>query len=172
MPPKSRRRPVSTDRRFRKQSQNADHGPPERWQHSGRLLQVTEKNGVLAARTMEEHIIDMLVLRGTLNENQSVAAFKFKLDYQRAGLAAHTTGGYNPIRVDVDSFHGRRERNNFEEAAYQRWRNAVRELGCRHSAVVITVACHDLLPTPREILLLQEGLEKLLDWYKLPKERR
>ncbi len=49
----------------------------------------------------------------------------------------------------------RRERNDFEEAAYQRWRNAVRELGFQFSAVVITVACHDLLPTPREIALLQ-----------------
>ena len=172
MPSKPRRRPVATDRRFRKPPQNADYGPPERWQHSGRLLEATEKNGVLAARATEEHILDILVLRGALSKNQSAAAFKLKLDYHRAGLAAHTTGGYNPTRVDVDSFHSRRERNDYEEAAYQRWRNAVRELGLRHSPVVITVACHDLLPTPREIALLQEGLEKLLDWYRLPKEAR
>jgi len=170
MPSKSRRRPVATDRRFRKQAKLADHGPPERWQHSGRLLHATEKYGVLAARATEEHVIDILVLRGVLDSGQSAAAFKFKLDYQRAALAEHTTGGYNPVRVDVDRFFGRRDRNDFEEAAYQRWRNAVRQLGARLSPSVITVACYDMLPLPREIALLQQGLEKLVSWYRLPKK--
>ncbi len=75
------------------------------------------------------------------------------------------------MRVDIDHFHGCRDRNDFEEAAYQRWRNAVRGLGLRMSTAVITVACHDLLPMPRDIALLQEGLEKLVKWYRLPEER-
>ncbi|MDX2027684.1 MAG: hypothetical protein SFW62_03510 [Alphaproteobacteria bacterium] len=170
MPSRPRRPPVSSDRRFRKRSTAPDYGPKERWQHSGRVLELTERAGVLAARATEEHIVDLLVLRGTLSAPQREAAMKFKLDYQRAGLAAHVTGSYSLTRHGRDFFRYERERSDFEEAAYQRWRNAVRELGLVLSGAVIATVCHDLLPTPRNALALQKGLDLLIDWYGLPKQ--
>lgn len=171
MPARTRRRPVSTDKRFKKKN-SADYGPPERWQHSGRVLEMTERAGILAARVTEEHVIDVLVMRGILDATQSDAAFRLKQDFQRAGLAANTISRYNPERSKVDYFRGGRERNDAEEAAYQRWRNAVRELGLQFSCAVIATVCHDETPKTDELPLLQKGLEQLADWYKHPKSAR
>lgn len=171
MPAKARRRPVSTDKRFKKKN-TADYGTPERWQHSGRVLEMTEKAGILAARVTEEHIVDVLVLRGLLNKEQSDAAFRLKLDFQRAGLAANTTSRYNPERSKSDHFRGERERSDAEEAAYQRWRNAVRELGLHLSCAVIATVCHDETPRSGDLPFLQMGLDQLASWYKDPKPTR
>ena len=95
--PKSRRRPVSNDRRFRRNNATqADYGTPERWQLSGRAYAPTARAGQLAGRATEEHLIDILVLRGLITPSEREAAFKFKLDYQRAGLAARLSGRYSP----------------------------------------------------------------------------
>jgi len=169
MPAKSRRRPVATDKRFRKQNRDCDYGTPERWQHSGRVLQITERAGILAARATEEHVIDVMVLKGLLDKNQSDAAFRLKLDFQRAGLAANTISRYSPQGSKSDFFRGIRERSDAEEAAYQRWRNAVRELGLGLSCAVIATVCHDETPVLADLPLLQKGLDQLCDWYRLPK---
>jgi len=169
MPTKSRRRPVATDKRFRKKSDHSDYGPPERWQHSGRTLEITERRGILAARALEEHVIDSLVLRGILDQSQSDAAFRLKLDFQRAGLAANTTARYNPERNQTNYFRGERDRSDAEEAAYRRWRHAVRELGLDLSCAVIATVCHDEAPTEHDVPLLQKGLDQLIDWYRLVK---
>jgi hypothetical protein len=100
------------------------------------------------------------------------AAFRFKLDYQRAALEARLTGRYNPASGARDFFANIHERSDGEEAAYQRWRNAVRELGIVLSGIVISVVCHDLMPAPRDIPRLQKGLDKLADWYGLPDDPR
>ncbi len=75
------------------------------------------------------------------------------------------------LRAHKDYCYGTHDRNDFEEAAYQRWRNAVRELGLGLSGLVISTVCHDLLPLPRDIDTLRLGLEKLIDWYGLPYDR-
>ena len=170
MPPKSRRRPVSTDKRFRKKSAS-DYGTAERWQHSGRVLEVTERAGILAARATEEHVIDALVLRGLLTRTQSEAAFRLKLDFQRAGLAASVTSRYSPERNSQPAKR-ERERSDGEEAAYQRWRNAVRELGLGFSCAVIATVCHDETPRGGDMPLLQKGLDQLIDWYKIPADEK
>ena len=72
----TRRFPVSSDKRFRKLPGGGDHGTPERWQHSGRALELTERAGVLAVRVTEEHIIDVLAMRRLLDEVQVQAGFK------------------------------------------------------------------------------------------------
>jgi hypothetical protein len=172
MSAKSRRRPVSTDKRFKKKNNGSDYGPPERWQHSGRVLELTERAGILAARAIEEHLIDTMVLRGVLDQTQSDAAFRLKLDFQRAGLAANTTARYSPERSKTDFYRGVRERSDAEEAAYQRWRNAVRELGLGLSCAVIATVCHDEPPAPADVPLLQKGLDQLVDWYGLATKRR
>lgn len=169
MAPRFRRRPVATDRRFRKNRDISDYGPAERWQHSGRVLEPTERPGAFAARATEEHVVDILVMRGVLDGVQRAAALKFKLDYQRAGLAAHVTGSYSPIRAAPDNFRVERERSDFEEAAYRRWRNAVRELGLERSDLVISIICHDIFPAVQDLPPLQRGLDKLAVWYGLKK---
>lgn len=172
---KSRRRPVSTDKRFKKAAHknksDSDFGPPERWQHSGRTMELTERAGILAARATEEHVVDVLKLKGLLDQSQSEAAFKLKLDFQRAGLAVNTTSRYNPERGNGDVFRGSRDRSDAEEAAYQRWRNAVRELGLSFSCAVIATVCHDETPSHADIPLLQKGLDQLVSWYRLPKPK-
>jgi hypothetical protein len=162
---KSRRRPVSTDKRFRRNLNLSDTGPKERWQHSGRTLELTEVAGILAARATEEHIVDGLMMRGVLTETQRAAALRFKQDYQYAGLAAHVTGSYSVMPRSDDFFRGGRDRTDAEERAYRRWRNAVKELGLSFSGAVISVTCQDMQPAINEITRLQKGLEILADWY-------
>ena len=170
MPAKTRRRPVSTDKRFKKPTA-ADHGTPERWRHSGRTLEITERAGILAARAIEEHVIDTLVLRGLLDRTQSDAAFRLKMDFQRAGLAANTTSRYTADRSS-DNVRKERERSDGEEAAYRRWRGAVREMGLQFSCAVIATVCHDETPKSADVALLQKGLDQLATWYQLPKTEK
>jgi hypothetical protein len=90
---------VVADRRFRLPKLSpADFGLAERWQHSGHTLEPTEEAGIVAARATEEHIVDQLLLRRLIGKNESEAAFKFKLDYHRAGIEARA---HQPLQSDV-----------------------------------------------------------------------
>ncbi len=164
---RTRRAPVSTDKRLRKIARGGDHGTPERWQHSGRALELTDRAGVLAARATEEHILDVLGIKRFLNEVQIAAGLKFKADYHAAAIAAHVSGSYTGMSNARDFSRAEHERSDAEEAAYRRWRDAVRELGLRYSPTVIATVCHDALPLPRDLPTLQDGLEKLVVWYKM-----
>jgi hypothetical protein len=167
MTSRTRRAPVSRDKRFRKTAAGGDHGTPERWQHSGRVLELTDRAGILAARATEEHILDVLAMRRLLNEIQVEAGLRFKADYHAAAIAAHVTGSYSGMSNARDFFRGEYERSDTQEAAYKRWKNAVRELGQRHGAAVIATVCHDAPPLPRDLLVLQERLEKLIVLYRM-----
>jgi hypothetical protein len=166
-PKKSKRAPASTDKRFRKISIGGDHGTPERWQHSGRTLELTDRAGILACRATEEHILDVLALRRLLDSLQVQAALRFKADYHAASLSAHVTGSYSGASNARDFFHGEYERSDAQEAAYKRWRNAVRELGMHTSTAVIATVCHDAPPAPRDLPALQDGLHKLAAIYRM-----
>ncbi len=161
------RRMVSTDKRLKKPCSGSDYGPLERWQHSGRCFEKTDRPGVLAAKATEEHILDVLGLQRVLSATQIEAGLKFKADYHAAAIAAHVTGSYSGMRNARDFFRMEHERSESEEAAYARWKKAVSALGLAYSATVIEVVCHDGAPLLREVSLLQEGLEKLVGWYKL-----
>ena len=167
-----RRAPVASDRRFRLSRNSADHGTAERWQHSGRMLEITERAGVLAARALEENVLDVLVVRRWISATQREAALRFKLDYHAAGLEARLTSSYNPMRVAFSPFGPWDERSDAEEAAYQRWRKAVRAMGTPVSDMVITVVCHDRIPLQRRAVILQAGLEKLVKWYGMAEGAR
>ena len=149
-----------------------DHGPRERWQHSRRVFESTEQTGWLAARATEEHIIDVLVLMRRIGKRHSDAAFRLKLDYQRAGLEVRVSGRYSPVSSARDFFANIRERTDYEEAAYQRWRNALRALGAFFSDLVVSTVCHGVPPPSRAVKPLRDGLEKLADWYGMPEEGR
>jgi len=168
MTSRMRRATVSTDKRFHRICAGSDYGPQERWQHSGRSLEKTDRPGVLAARATEEHILDILGFKRQLSESQIEAGLKFKADYHAAAVAAHVTGSYSGLRAPRDVYRIEHERTEAEEAAYARWRMAVKELGLAYSATVIDVVCNDAPPLLRDVLLLQEGLKKLAHWYRIP----
>lgn len=170
MASRSHRAPVSTDKRFRKIAGGGDHGTPERWQHSGRALELTDHAGILAVRATEEHILDILGLKHLLNDVQIAAGMKFKADYHAASIAANVTANYSSMSSAKDFFRAEHERSDAQEAAYRRWKLAVRELGLEYSLAVISTVCHDAAPRPRDIPALQDGLEKLVAWYKLGSE--
>lgn len=157
-------------RRFKNPHPRADHGPLERWQHSGRALELTEEAGILAARVTEEHLVDRLLAHGFIAANERDAALKFKLDYHAANLEARLTGRYSPIRNARDFFAYAHERSDAEEAAYQRWRNAVRELGAPLADGMISVICHDRAPRVEDMADLRRALAKLAEWYGLRSE--
>ena len=165
----SRRRPVASDKRFRHEAPRTDYGTPERWQHSGRTLELTDRAGILAARATEEHVLDSLVLCGLLDDSQRAAGLKLRLDYQRAALAAPVTSQYSPVGGRAAGMQPGRERNELEEMAYRRWRHALKELGIVLARPVLVTVCHDEWPQPGEIRLLQQGLEKLAKIYGLTK---
>jgi hypothetical protein len=130
-------------------------------------LELTDRAGIVAARATEEHILDVLALRRLLNTVQVEAGMRLKADYHSAAIAARVSASYSGMSNARDFFRGEHERNDHEEAAYRRWKNAVRELGMRTSAAVITTVCYDEAPAPRDLPALQEGLEKLAIWYKI-----
>jgi hypothetical protein len=167
MASRSRRTPVSSDKRFRKIPGGGDTGTPERWQHSGRALELTERAGVLAVRATEENLLDVLALKRLLNAVQIEAGLRLKADYHAAAMAAHVTGSYTGASRSRDFFRGEYERTEAQEAAYRRWRDATRELGQRYAEAVIDTVCHDALPASRDMLLVQEGLDRLVRWYRL-----
>jgi hypothetical protein len=169
MASRSRRAPVSTDKRLRKIPGGGDHGTPERWQHSGRAIQITDRAGILAVRATEENMLDVLALKKLLDEAQIAAGLRLREDYQAAAMAAHVTGSYSGASSARDFFRGEFERNEAQEAAYRRWRKAVMEVGPRLSAVLVSTVCHDIPPLPREVALLQGGLDQLVRWYGMRK---
>lgn len=167
MSKRTRRRPVSTDKRFRKASLAGDHGTPERWQHSGFTLELTDRAGTLAIRATEEHVLDILGLKNLLDKIQIEAGLKFKADYHAAAIAARTTSSYSGLSNAKDFFRAERERSAAEEAAYNRWKAAVHELSQPAGKTVIATACYDETPLPRDLVALQEGLDQLAVWYKM-----
>ncbi len=171
MPRKIRRLIVSTDKRLRKRA-SGDFGPCERWQHSGCAFEVTDARGVVAARATEEHVLDILGLKKFLSILQIEAGLRFKADYHAAAIAKRVTGSYSGAPSARDFFRAEHERSDAEDAAYRRWRSAVREMGLRYSAAVIATVCHDELPMARNIPELQVGLDKLACWYGLTVKAR
>lgn len=145
----------------------SDHGTQERWVHSGRVFEPTQEAGVLTARALEEHILDRLYLTGFISKMQLDAAMRFKRDYDAAGMGAHLTGSYSPIRNAFSVYSGWDERSDDEEKAYQRWRNAMRFLKGHLGDLVVSVVCYEQLPSAKEAHFVRCGLKVLVKIYGL-----
>ncbi len=144
----------------------ADHGTAERWQHGTRSLEVTETAGVLAARVLEEHGLDRLLLRGVIDAALRDGGLRLRADYQAAQLEQRITAQYQPSGGSGGGYRPY-ERSDAEEAAYQRWRCAVRAVGIMDSKIVLAVCCHDQMPTSTSLAGLQRGLKRLAGFYGL-----
>ena len=166
------RRIVSTDKRFRNPALGGDHGTPERWRHSGCAFEPTDRPGILAARAIEEHILDVLGLKELLSSQQIAAGLKFKADYHAASIGARVSGNYAGPSNLPSYDRTLRERSDAEENAYRRWRDAVREMGLAYSSAVIATVCLDEAPKPQEMTKLQAGLDRLAGWYGLAAKAR
>jgi hypothetical protein len=163
---KSRRTPVSRDKRF-KQHNASDFGSHERWQHSGRTLEYTENAGVFAARASETHILDHLVLMKLVDEAARDAGLKLHHDYHLAGIETRLTASYSSTGQSQADAEARLLRNDAQEAAYQRWRNALRAMPPQSRDVVIHVACIGHAPSLLQMTRLRDGLFQLARFYGL-----
>lgn len=143
-----------------------DHGPEERWRHSGRLLELTDKAGVWAARALETDILDKLVLANVIADRHKNAALRLRADFQAAGLSPHLASSYNPVRSSFSVYGGWDERSDEEEEAYARWRKAVHAVGSMFSDCVVSVVCYDETPSVQKLTLLTVGLVKLMRYYE------
>lgn len=173
-----RRPPVASDRRLKRrlaldgrlegtQERRADYGPAERWQHARRGFALTERAGMFAARVMEECLLDELLVRGLITGEQHAAGLRLRGDYLRARLAPKVTGGYSGLRQAHLRGGAVFERSVDAEAAYVRWRLAVRYLGLALSEAVITVCCAEAMVEAGRLDELSSGLQKLTQWYGL-----
>jgi hypothetical protein len=164
MPRKYRRPPVASDKRFKRH--RADSGPPERWQHSRQSVEYTEDAGVFAARSQQEHILDRLVLLGMITEAGREAGLKLHRDYNIARVEEAVSMSFSPVRVRSGDPQRRLERSDFEEAAYRRWRLALKPLPVLSRDVVIHVACVGCWPAIEQLGKLKQGLEILARYYE------
>ncbi len=166
---KSRRPPVSSDCRLKNASRGADYGPAERWQHSGRVLELTAEAGVLAARAVDSDILDSCLAEGIIDTRQRDAALRLRADFHTAGMTAHLIGSYNPARSTFSVYGGWDERTEEEEKAYRRWREAIQAIGAMYSDFVISVVCFEETQPQERLFLLTAGLIKLARFYGIPK---
>jgi Domain of unknown function (DUF6456) len=163
---KVRRSPVSRDKRF-KQRTSSDFGSNERWQHSGRTLEYTEIAGVFAVKATETHILDTLLLMKMIEEVWRDAGLKLHHDYHLANIESRITANYVSVRSTPADAESRLMRSELQEAAYQRWRNALGALDapCRDS--VIHVTCVGCAPSLMQLNALRHGLVQLANYYGL-----
>lgn len=166
MSSRPRRQPVSSDRRFKKHKPHLDFGTAELWGHVTRTWTKTDQSAQPVARVVEESVLDVLVLLNVLDEKHGAAGLKFKADFHAASLSSHVTSSYNPNGVRRDHFF-ERERNDGEEAAYQRWRRALIALEPRYRNLVVTTICCDIPPPRADHAALHMACEQLVKWYGL-----
>ncbi len=164
MAKKTRRSPVSTDKRFKKPP--TDIGPAERWQHGASTLEYTEEAGVFAVRAMDEHVLDKLFMLRQIDAPMREAGLRLFADYTGARLAARVGATYSGLRSD--SYSGGFERNEGEEKAYHRWRDALAVLRTDMRALMIQTACDGLYPAPIDLARVQKALQHLALHYRIP----
>lgn len=137
--------PVSTDRRFRNGSQRPDHGTQERWRHSGRVYELTDRAGVLVARVTGSTVLDGLFEKNLINMKERDAALLLKRDYLMAKLEQHTTSSYSGVRsTTYNPYSPALERTDEQEDAYMRWRDALCAVSLRFRNALVSAVCQEM----------------------------
>ncbi len=179
----ARRSPVSSDRRFKKnthaQENRPDHGPAERWQHGQRNFVFTERAGVFAARALVETALEKLCRRQVIDAISLLAGQRLAADFMKARLSAKTTLSYGQMQQKHLKGTARVvERSQAAEMAYQRWRSALLACPAEARDVLVNLCCLDILPTEllaaeinlSEMSLAEKGLTSLVQHYGLRKQ--
>ncbi|MCL2469815.1 MAG: hypothetical protein FWF24_06270 [Alphaproteobacteria bacterium] len=161
------RRPVSSDLRFRRgESLDGSFPPPERWQHTGRVLASDDKGRHLVMRVLEECALDHLHLRGHITDTHKETGLKLRYDFVCAGLPPHVVRNYAAQSTGRFPYRPQHERTAPQEAAYERWRRAVCAVDLFFTDTVVSACCYDIVPCPAHLVLLQAGLIQLGRWYE------
>lgn len=143
--------------------QGADFGTAERWQHHARQLVITDD--AVVARNGEESVLDKLLVHRLIIATDHEAGLRLRHDYAAAKIEARVIASYNPARSLNRAHDGGYVRSDAEEAAYQRWRDALKATGTAEGRVLTAVCCQDLLPLPVQLGLLKRGLLALCRHY-------
>jgi hypothetical protein len=159
---KTRRPPVSRDKRFRKNT-SSDSGPPERWQHSGSAIELTETAGVFAVRALHEHVLDRLL--PLIGERAREAGLKLHEDYHLARIEEKIGASLSPVRGVKRDPQERLERSAMQEAAYMRWRKGLAVLPLTVRDVAIHVCCVGCAPKLEQLGSLKDALLRLARHY-------
>jgi hypothetical protein len=163
MPRKYRPR-VASDRRFRKRPA-ADSGPPERWQHSDRAIEFTEDAGIFAVRSLQQHVLDRLLALRLISDMGLEAGLKLHRDYHIARVEEAITMSFSAVRIHSGDPQRRLERSDVEEAAYRRWRLALKKISPDLRDAVIHTACVGCWPSLEQLGKLRDGLNRLAKYY-------
>src|SRR5262249_24952629 len=89
--------------------------------------------------------------------------------YHDAKIETKISASLEPVRAGGRDYARRFDRNEKQEAAYRRWRNALN--ACRDYVrdTLIHVACVGCWPTIEQLARVKEGLTQLVKYYGLPK---
>ena len=161
-------RRYNSNNRVRLDGALADHGPEERWQHGQRELVLTRYAGVLAARALEECALDRWLMVGAISPSEHEAGLQLRRDYVAGQVPAQVTNPYSGLRFGRGGAwrHQAERRSEKAEAAYQRWRAAIRAVGPVASVVLIAVCCEDGALAWQRRFELRDALQLLERCYK------
>jgi len=146
-----------------------DYGTRERWQHATRRYELTgkKKDQSLAARVVEECVLDVLHGAGKISDAEREAGLKLRLAYVRARIERPQTARYD-AQPRQHSSNGREfVRSAREEEAYQEWRAALLAVSLHDMDSIITVCCVGNRPTAKQWISVRRGLEALVIYYDL-----
>lgn len=144
----------------------ADHGPTERWQHSGKTLTLTLSEGHITAKALEENALDILCLAKVISEKEKESGLKLNADFHAAGMASRVGSSYNPVRVNGPVYGAWDDRTEAEERAYKRWREALKAIPLALRNGVAMTTCYEQIPPSQFFPDLRKGLAALSDHYE------
>jgi hypothetical protein len=168
MPRKTRRAPVSSDKRLKK-NKSADGAPPQRWQHGDFTIEETQEAGMFVMRATTSHCLDILLQHQLIDDVCHEAGLLLHKDYQLAKIEGRVGASYQPQTNQTQKGFRTHDRHEKEEAAYQRWRCAIEQIDHDWRGRVIHVCCMGLSPDITYLLPLKKGLLQLVQHYRLKK---
>jgi hypothetical protein len=125
----------------------------------------TARAGICVVRDADESVLDVFVARGLLEPEERDAGLELRRDYEKAKLRHSVVSSYSSVRSPYNPYGSSSDRTDEEEAAYKRWREALRFAGSVCSNVLVTVACDDMYPIDDQKKFLKHGLRSLVKWY-------
>lgn len=119
------------------------------------------------ALSTQRLVIDQLFHARLLARDEHAAALYLNQDFLSAGLAPRLVGSYCTTRGCTPGFNPHYPRTVVEEAAYQRWHEAMKAMGGFLAPIAEAAICHDRKPPPEYVAFLRVALQKLAKHYGL-----
>ncbi|NCC03845.1 MAG: hypothetical protein EOM37_07350 [Proteobacteria bacterium] len=151
------RRHTLSDRRLKKQPEPQDPAGEREMEGGTAAL-------VLSTQRL---VIDQLLHEELLARDEHAAALYLYQDFLTAGLAPRLVGSYCTTRGCTPGFNPHYPRTVVEEAAYQRWHEAMKVMGGFLAPIAEAAICHDRRPPPEYVAFLRVAMQKLSKHYGL-----